>query len=277
MKKIGNFALWILFGFLAIIALGTLPSFAGFAAAVIALIIIPIKVWQAFLQRFIKGKTKAIVLTILTVLMFFTFPETDSGDSKNITNSTSPSSSITTTIEPTTTSTTETTLEQTTTTPTEASTAPTSSPEPIPTSPPTTEPAPPVTEPTPPATEPAPPATEPAPPATEPTPPATEPTPPATEPPHVHSFSAATCTAPGACSCGATDGSAIGHNFSGGTCTTCGTGDPNYISESMVWIPTKGGTKYHSSSSCSNMDNPEYVTKSDAYARGFTSACKKCH
>ena len=46
--------------------------------------------------------------------------------------------------------------------------------------------------------------------------------------------------------------------------------------EPMVWIPTHGGTKYHNDSSCSNMDGPEYVTKSTAINRGFT-ACKKCY
>lgn len=46
-------------------------------------------------------------------------------------------------------------------------------------------------------------------------------------------------------------------------------------SETMVWIPTNGGTKYHSKSSCSNMKNPEHVTKSEAIARGFTQ-CGRC-
>ncbi|HIR31435.1 MAG TPA: hypothetical protein IAB83_05485, partial [Candidatus Faecousia faecavium] len=46
--------------------------------------------------------------------------------------------------------------------------------------------------------------------------------------------------------------------------------------EEMVWIPTKGGTKYHTRASCSNMDNPSHVTISQAIARGFTP-CKRCH
>lgn len=46
--------------------------------------------------------------------------------------------------------------------------------------------------------------------------------------------------------------------------------------ETMVWIPTNGGTKYHSKSSCSNMDNPQQVTLSEAQAKGFT-ACKRCY
>lgn len=44
----------------------------------------------------------------------------------------------------------------------------------------------------------------------------------------------------------------------------------------MVWIASSGnGTKYHSGSSCSNMENPNQVSKSDAIAWGY-EACKKC-
>lgn len=63
--------------------------------------------------------------------------------------------------------------------------------------------------------------------------------------------------------------------------TTAPTSAPVYAEpvqpkEEMVWIPTNGGTKYHSRSSCSNMDNPQQVTVSQAESRGFTP-CKKCH
>ena len=44
----------------------------------------------------------------------------------------------------------------------------------------------------------------------------------------------------------------------------------------LVWIPTNGGTKYHSKSSCSDMDNPMQVTREHAEANGFTP-CKRCH
>lgn len=37
-------------------------------------------------------------------------------------------------------------------------------------------------------------------------------------PPHTHSYSDATCTAPAKCSCGATNGSALGHEWKGATC-----------------------------------------------------------
>lgn len=123
-----------------------------------------------------------------------------------------------------------------------------------------------------------------------------------TEPPHVHSFSDATCTSPKTCSCGATEGSAnshawieatctepkkcsicgttsgltAGHTFSDGKCTSCGKNDPDYEKVMMVWIPTNGGTKYHSSAGCSNMIDPVQVTQSEAESRGFTP-CKRCH
>jgi len=44
----------------------------------------------------------------------------------------------------------------------------------------------------------------------------------------------------------------------------------------MVWIPTNGGTKYHSKSSCSKMKDPENVTKDEAIARGF-EPCGRCY
>lgn len=54
------------------------------------------------------------------------------------------------------------------------------------------------------------------------------------------------------------------------------TTQPTEPTEEMVWIPTHGGTKYHSRASCSNMDNPSHVPISQAIARGFTP-CKRCY
>ncbi len=48
------------------------------------------------------------------------------------------------------------------------------------------------------------------------------------EPSHTHSFAAATCTAPKTCSCGVTEGSALGHSFKDGKCTVCGVADPDH-------------------------------------------------
>ena len=43
-----------------------------------------------------------------------------------------------------------------------------------------------------------------------------------------------------------------------------------------VWIPTNGGKKYHSKSTCSGMINPEPVSKSQAEAMGF-GPCGRCY
>lgn len=51
---------------------------------------------------------------------------------------------------------------------------------------------------------------------------------------HKHSYSAATCTEPKKCSCGATEGKASGHKYSNGTCTVCGAKDPNFVSYTSV-------------------------------------------
>ena len=119
---------------------------------------------------------------------------------------------------------------------------------------------------------------------------------------HTHSFTAATCTEPRTCSCGITEGEAnghswhdatcidpktcsvcgatsgltAGHNFSDGKCITCGKADPDYNQETLVWIPTNGGTKYHTKAECSNIKNPKQVTQSEAESQGFTP-CKRCH
>lgn len=44
----------------------------------------------------------------------------------------------------------------------------------------------------------------------------------------------------------------------------------------LVWVPTNGGTKYHSRSGCSNMKNPKQVSLETAEANGYTP-CKRCH
>lgn len=44
----------------------------------------------------------------------------------------------------------------------------------------------------------------------------------------------------------------------------------------LVWVPTKGGKKYHSYSTCSGMEGPMQVTVEHATSLGFT-ACKRCH
>ena len=48
-------------------------------------------------------------------------------------------------------------------------------------------------------------------------------------PTHTHSYSGATCTTPAKCSCGATNGSALGHSYSNGVCSRCGGKDSSYV------------------------------------------------
>ena len=45
---------------------------------------------------------------------------------------------------------------------------------------------------------------------------------------HKHSFKAATCTAPKTCSCGETEGKALGHKYTKGVCSRCGAKNPDY-------------------------------------------------
>ena len=42
-----------------------------------------------------------------------------------------------------------------------------------------------------------------------------------------------------------------------------------------VWIPTKGGKRYNNNPSCSQMENPDYVSLERAKSLGFT-ACGRC-
>lgn len=51
---------------------------------------------------------------------------------------------------------------------------------------------------------------------------------------------------------------------------------PPATQERTVWIPTKGGTKYHRNSSCSGMEDPREVSVSEAEASGF-EPCKRCY
>ncbi len=56
---------------------------------------------------------------------------------------------------------------------------------------------------------------------------------------HTHNFSAATCAKPKTCSCGATEGKALEHNYKDGKCTLCGAKDPK---PSFTSLTSKNGT-----------------------------------
>lgn len=63
-------------------------------------------------------------------------------------------------------------------------------------------------------------------------------------PAHTHSYSAATCTEPKKCSCGAFDGNALGHDYKDGICTRCNTNDPNYKLTSVLQKQGEWKLKY---------------------------------
>lgn len=126
---------------------------------------------------------------------------------------------------------------------------------------------------------------------------------PTTEPPHIHSFKAATCTAPKTCkSCGETEGSkadhswtdatcnapqkcrtcdakkgtSLGHNYKNGTCTRCGSKDPAY--NNITYILNTHTKKFHYTS-CSRLptDNRKDTTLSrDAIIDEGYTPCGYC-
>ena len=64
------------------------------------------------------------------------------------------------------------------------------------------------------------------------------------KPAHTHSFSAATCTEPKKCSCGAVEGTALGHDYKDGVCTRCKAKDPNYKPTSVLQKQGKWTLQY---------------------------------
>ena len=60
------------------------------------------------------------------------------------------------------------------------------------------------------------------------------------------------------------------------TTTTVITTQPTSVGERLVWIPTRGGTKYHKTNTCSNMIEPYEVTINEAVRQGF-EPCKRCY
>lgn len=69
--------LWVLTVFLALYALGSLPHISGFLAIAAVAFVIPIEKWQNQIARFIKGKSKTIVATVMAVLALFSAPASD--------------------------------------------------------------------------------------------------------------------------------------------------------------------------------------------------------
>ena len=229
MKKKKNIALWVLTVFFALSALVYFPSFFSVLAILFVCLVIPIAAWQNILVKHINSKLKVVIAIAIALLAIITVPTT------------SPDNSTQLSAPPT----------------TESTTAPDPNSATTPATTPITEPT--TAPPTAPITEPA---TVPA--TTPPTQPATTPVPePTTTPPHIHNFSAATCTTPKTCSCGATEGVVSEHSWkdatytSPKTCTVCGLtegnpqdvpGKENY--HGHVYAGGDSGTKYHYEAGC---------------------------
>lgn len=63
---------------------------------------------------------------------------------------------------------------------------------------------------------------------------------------HTHSYENATCTEPVACACGATIGTALGHNYTGRYCNRCGQQNPDYVPENSQ----SAHTHYYTDATC---------------------------
>ena len=125
--------------------------------------------------------------------------------------------------------------------------------------------------------------TEPAPTQPAPTQPApTQPTP--TQPTHTHSYSAATCTSPKNCSCGATSGSALGHSWKNATCTSpktcsrCGTtsgsaAGHSYTKKVTAATCTAQGYTTYTCSACGDSYKDNYTDASHTFKDYKCTAC----
>lgn len=69
--------LWLIVSLLLMISLMTIPNFCCFAALIIALLIAPIEKWQKIISKYIKKTIKIIAIIVLVLLMFGTFPTSD--------------------------------------------------------------------------------------------------------------------------------------------------------------------------------------------------------
>lgn len=75
--SIKKILLWVLTVFLALIALAYFPHISGIIALTAAAIVLPVEKWQAQISRFINGKKKTIIVSIMTVLAFFGTPTSE--------------------------------------------------------------------------------------------------------------------------------------------------------------------------------------------------------
>lgn len=91
MKKAKNIIVWIVVGFLFILACAT--SIIGFIFGIIAVgLIVPISKWQEFLAKFLKKPIKIIAIILAIVLMFAFVPSVPEKSSSNTSSGTGSSS-----------------------------------------------------------------------------------------------------------------------------------------------------------------------------------------
>lgn len=98
---------------------------------------------------------------------------------------------------------------------------------------------------------------------------------------HVHDWRAADCTSPQKCtSCGETQGEALGHSYTNGTCTRCGQKDSSYVvTPSVTYVLNTKSKKFHKLS-CrtlpTNNRQDTSMTREQIIAQGY-SPCGNCH
>lgn len=239
MKIVKCIILWIIIGFLSLLAFGSIPSFAWIPSVLIAVLIAPIDKWQNFLRKYIKGFLKVILIVVLVIVMFILLPTSDATTDTSHDN-TATSESTNTTEDSITESNGETIGNTNDDTPTDTSED--------------------ITEDT------------------------TEST---TINTHTHTFSAATCTSPKTCSCGATEGTANGHKWKDATytspkkCSICGAtegspadvpGKENY--HGHVYTGGSTSKKYHYEQACPGKNSHE-ITWEEVESRGL-EPCGTC-
>lgn len=75
--SIKKILLWILTVFLVLFTFAFLPHISGFIALAAAIIVVPIEKWQNILTRFVKGKVKTAIVTVMTIIAFFSVPTSE--------------------------------------------------------------------------------------------------------------------------------------------------------------------------------------------------------
>ena len=233
---------------IGLLCIGVLPSWTCFLGLFAMVLLVPIPSWQTLLRKFLKTGIRRGIAIALVIIMIAAAPADISPTHSSPVNSVVTTTTVSTTntkISATHTATTATVLATTTTTTKTSTTVTTTTTKATTTTTVATTTAMVFTT--------------------------------TTVPPHVHEFADATCNEPKTCvGCGETEGYALGHEYSDGNCSRCGAEDPNYVREVMVWIPSNGGEKYHSKSTCSKMIDPEYVSLSEAESLGF-EPCGRCY